>query len=53
MKSFAKTLIISAIVLSVCGGDDYEGFRPDDALLFRFDFRHSSLFYPGKLCGGN
>lgn len=37
MKNLAKTLVIS-IMLGACSEDQFEGFRPDDSLLFDLTF---------------
>ena len=44
MKSLANYLIISTILLSACGGDDFEGFRPDESLLFDLTFDSPAYF---------
>lgn len=45
MKTLTNTLIISAVLLTACGGDDdFEGFRPDEALLFDVTFDTPAYF---------
>jgi len=45
MKSIVKTLVIvPAAILLACGGDDFEGFRPDDSELYDLTFDASTYF---------